>query len=144
MYRRFPLLVLFFLLFVTAKADANIEGLWLTADGDGWVDIVLQEDGPVGRIVGSPIEQPERFDELNPYPDLRTRSLMNLVILKGFRPDGDGKWKGGTIYDPNSGNTYRCKIELLGDGTLKVRGYIGLAFFGRTEIWTRVISDQNL
>lgn len=45
--------------------------------------------------------------------------------------DGD-QWSGGEIPDPNNGKIYRCKIW-VGDGNLKVRGYI--AFFFRTQTW---------
>ena len=130
------------LLLATMPARASVEGRWLNADGDGWVQISLDTGAPVGRIAGSPNEQPERFDELNPDPELRSRSLLDLVILEGFEPDGDGKWKGGTIYDPNTGKTYKCKMKLVDENTLEVRGYIGFALVGRTETWTRVVSDN--
>jgi uncharacterized protein (DUF2147 family) len=39
--------------------------------------------------------------------------------------------------DPKDGKVYRCKIELDGDGALKVRGYVGVAAFGRTQRWFR-------
>ncbi len=51
--------------------------------------------------------------------------------------DGDGKWSGGFIYDPNSGKTDHCKLKLKDRNTLKLRGYIGISLLGRTDIWTR-------
>ncbi|MEO1367538.1 MAG: DUF2147 domain-containing protein, partial [Acidobacteriota bacterium] len=60
-----------------------------------------------------------------------------MRILEGFEAEGDGEWSGGTIYDPNNGKTYSCTLELEGADTLKVRGYIGVSLFGRTERWTR-------
>jgi len=49
-----------------------------------------------------------------------------------------GRWSGGQIIDPDNGRTYRCEIA-VGDGgnKLKVRGYIGFSFMGRTEYWLR-------
>jgi uncharacterized protein (DUF2147 family) len=50
--------------------------------------------------------------------------------------EGTGHWTGGTIYDPDSGKTYKCNLELLANGTLKVRGYIGFALLGKSQMWT--------
>ena len=50
---------------------------------------------------------------------------------------GDFTWEDGWIYDPNNGNTYSCEMTLIDHKTLKIRGYIGITLFGRTEIWTR-------
>ena len=44
----------------------------------------------------------------------------------------------GKIYDPRDGKTYKCKMTLQKDGTLKVRGYVGLSLFGKTVVWTRI------
>ena len=44
----------------------------------------------------------------------------------------------GTIYDPRDGKTYKCRMTLKKDGTLEVRGYLGLALFGKTVVWTRI------
>jgi uncharacterized protein (DUF2147 family) len=90
-------------------------------------------------IKGSPNASPERpdKDEKNPDPALRDRPLVGLSLFAGFDYDGDGRWSGGTIYDPNSGKTYRCIVTIVDDDTLKVRGYVGVPLLGRTEIWTR-------
>jgi uncharacterized protein (DUF2147 family) len=57
--------------------------------------------------------------------------------MTGFTPAGSGKWENGTIYDPKSGNTYACNMELEGTNTLRLRGYIGISLIGRTEVWKR-------
>lgn len=44
---------------------------------------------------------------------------------------------GGTIYDPRNGKTYECEVTLEYDGTLEVRGYVGLPLYGKTVVWTR-------
>ena len=77
--------------------------------------------------------------QVNPDEALRTRPVDGMEIVWGFDWDArDERWESGRIYDPKNGKTYRCYIELREDGTLKVRGYIGFALIGRTEIWTRV------
>jgi uncharacterized protein (DUF2147 family) len=125
---------------VPLLADADeIAGTWLSGDGDGLVAIRL-EDGVIrAKILGSPNERSDRAktDVNNPDPALRGRRLIGLEIFKNFRYDGNGEWSGGSIYDPNSGKTYRCKLRLVDPDTLKVRGFIGIALIGRTETWTR-------
>jgi uncharacterized protein (DUF2147 family) len=57
--------------------------------------------------------------------------------LDGFDYAGEGKWKNGRVYDPNSGKTYKCKLTLVDENTLELRGYIGISLLGRTETWSR-------
>ena len=117
-----------------------IEGTWLSGDGDGWIEITLVGGGLSGVIAGSPNaddERPDR-DEKNPDPALRDRPLTGLDLVAGFAYDGDGRWTGGTIYDPISGKSDRCIITWVAENTLKVRGSIGVPMLGRTETWTRV------
>jgi uncharacterized protein (DUF2147 family) len=60
-----------------------------------------------------------------------------MEVLWGLRKDGEG-YVGGEILEPFSGNIYRAKLSLLENGTkMKVRGYVGLSLFGRTQIWLR-------
>lgn len=123
-----------------ASATTDIEGRWLSGDGDGWIEIELVGDSLVGRIAGSPNDKPDdppRYDDLNPDPALRDRPLKGLTIMSGFTYDADGRWVGGRIYDPNSGKTYKGTIRQIDANTLKLRGYVGISLFGRTDTWTR-------
>lgn len=122
-------------------ASDSVEGVWLSADGTGWIKIELSSNGPVGSIAGSADESADRKpsdkDVLNPDPALRDRLLLGLTIMDGFTNAGGGRWKNGKIYDPNSGKTYKCKLTLIDENTLELRGYIGFSLLGRTETWTR-------
>ena len=140
-----PKISIAFLLLVlvvpTYAADPpDISGRWLSGDGDGWIDVTMTGDGLSGVIAGSPNPSDDRADtdEKNPDPALRDRPLIGLELFSGFEYKGKGKWKDGTIYDPNTGNTYKCIITHVDADTLKVRGFIGVAMLGRTEEWTRV------
>ncbi len=118
----------------------DVEGRWLTQEGDGWIRIQIVGDSLEGSVAGSPDpkQREEReLDDRNPDPDLRTRRLDGLIIMKGFEYDGDSKWSGGTVYDPNSGKTYKCTVTQVDADTLKMRGFIGISLFGRSETWTR-------
>ncbi len=125
---------------VGAEAPPDISGKWLSGDGDGWIEIRNAGKGLSGVIAGSPNASDDRpdTDEKNPDPALRDRALVGLQIFDGFEYKGKGRWKGGTIYDPNSGKTYQCTVTRVDDDTLKVRGFIGVSMLGRTETWTRV------
>jgi uncharacterized protein (DUF2147 family) len=124
-----------------ARADVATErqilGTWLTQDKNGVVQFYLTATGKLeGRIVGDSGET-ERLDGKNPDPALRGRPLSGAVIFRGFRYLGDGKWTDGTVYDPDSGKTYKCSMELKSADTLSIRGYIGVSLFGRSQLWTR-------
>jgi uncharacterized protein (DUF2147 family) len=136
---------------VDDEADAML-GEWLTdAKGSEMAQVYVYREGDqyYGRITW--LEYPEfrdddeqgmagavKVDRENPDPDLRNRPVLGMVILKEFEYRGAWKWKGGTIYDPENGKTYRGSIRLTSGGTLKMRGYVGIPLFGRTTVWTRV------
>ena len=92
------------------------------------------EDGELGE---------PKIDKNNPDPSLQSRPIMGLELMTGFKYDGKETWKKGTIYDPDNGKTYKCKLRLGDDGVLNVRGYIGISVIGRTSRWTRVEADMQ-
>ena len=140
------------------KPGDTILGMWLSgAEGKELARVHIYKDsGPdskkyYGKIVW--LEYPEfreddeqgmagmtKVDRENPDPKLRSRPILSLVILKGFRFEPDRKWPwiGGTVYDPENGKTYRCRMRLEKDGGLRIRGYVGIPLFGRSTWWTRV------
>jgi len=69
--------------------------------------------------------------------DLKGKSLIDMDILWDMQKS-DKSWTGGQILDPKKGKVYNCNIELDGPDKLKVRGYVGIPTFGRTQIWYRV------
>jgi uncharacterized protein (DUF2147 family) len=120
---------------------AQILGNWLTEPRDGIIQISLAADGSYqGRIVGG--NEPQRLDQHNPDPARRSQTLLGHTILQGMKYDGDGKWSGGTIYDPDSGRTYKCHLERLDPQRLQVRGFIGFALLGRSQVWTRYLGSS--
>ncbi|MEY2793381.1 MAG: hypothetical protein RJA76_1373 [Bacteroidota bacterium] len=120
--------------FSQVAAD-HILGEWLSEPKDGKILIYKQGDHFYGKI--SWAKTPNKKDVKNPDPALRTRDLMGQVILKNFKFTGEA-WEKGTIYDPHSGKTYDCILKLRDQNkTLDIRGFIGVAMFGRTSTWTR-------
>ena len=121
-----------------AQAD-KIEGIWLNEEKDAKIHIYKAKDGKFyGKIVWlrDPLKNGKpKTDEKNPKENLKAQPLVELVILKGFEADGN-TYDDGTIYDPQNGKTYDCKMTYKGK-TLAIRGYIGLSLFGRTTVWER-------
>jgi len=132
-----------------------ILGLWKTepdAHGYSYVEVVKTGDRYDGRIVylskpryGPDEERPGeiKVDLNNPDPSVREHRVLGLEILKGFVYKGKGKWKNGTIYDPTNGKTYKCKMWLEGQDTLKVRGFIGFSLLGRNTTWTKTPANAR-
>ena len=122
------------------KAD-DISGIWLTG-GKEPAKIQIYKSGEkfYGKIIWlkNPTENgKQRIDGNNPDKSKRSNPIIGLVMLTGFKFDGDAEWKGGDIYDPENGKMYSSYMYLKDKNTLKVRGYIGISLFGRTETWTR-------
>jgi uncharacterized protein (DUF2147 family) len=122
------------------KAD-NIIGIWLTGGKEpAKIQIYRSGEKFYGKIIwlkNSTENGKQRVDANNPDKAKRSTPIIGLVMLNGFRFDGDDEWKGGDIYDPESGKTYSSYMYLKDKNTLKVRGYVGISLLGRTETWTR-------
>ena len=122
------------------EIPAAIEGFWLSQNQDAVIEILPRDGFFYGKIVW--LEEPldesgnPKTDTENPEAGLRERQIIGLEILKEFRQKKN-KWKGGTIYDPETGKTYSCSMKLKED-RLHIRGFIGISLLGRTEIWTRI------
>ncbi len=143
------LFLIILLLFATTSwctASDSILGVWNTDKYDAKLEFfkcgdkvcgkiiwlkepkyIDKEDGPVGL---------QKTDRKNPDPSLRTKPVLGLQIMQGL-PKANNKWADGACYDPETGKTYKCKMQLTSTGDLKMRGYIGISLFGRTMVMTR-------
>lgn len=125
-----------------AALDSPV-GRWKTIDdktGQAKAIVEIREmngelEGRVVQIFHSPAPHPLC---LKCTGALKNKPVMGMRILWGMRQNGR-EWTGGRILDPESGNVYRCTFTLVDAGKmLRVRGYVGLSVFGRTEKWVRV------
>jgi uncharacterized protein (DUF2147 family) len=133
-----------------ARADAppSAIGFWVTQDHGGVVEVMPCDRGLCGQIVGLRTDLPrdeDRKDVKNPDPARRGEPLCGLRLMGGLEPDKSDPtaWKNGWVYDPESGSTYSARIKLDGPDTMKLRGYIGLPMFGRSETWTRESGESR-
>lgn len=135
-------LVLLVLVVAPRADEASLLGVWETPEAKSNVEVY--ECGPAlcGRLISlkEPLDDEgnEKRDRRNKDETMHSRPIVGIELLTGFVADGPGKWSGGHIYNPEDGKTYKCKLTLQDDGTLKVRGYVGLSIFGQTQIWRRL------
>ena len=143
MMNRFGFVVALFAIAVAtgvSAADSPV-GKWNTVDDKtgktvSTVDVYEQDGKLFGKIVG--LTEPNN-DAGKPKtctkctgPD-KDQPIVGLLIVKGLSAS-DGRYKGGTILDPNDGKVYKAEIWVE-DGKLKVRGY--LAMFYKTQTWVK-------
>lgn len=134
--------IFFLIIFsVNLSSDEGIFGYWLTSGSI--VKIETCNNSICGEIATVFTEEgvdPESvLDENNKDKSKRERPIVGINILSDFSIEkSDQKiFKGGKIYDPRSGNTYKSNLYLNEDGTLKVEGC--LAFICDGEEWQPLI-----
>ena len=130
-------------LFISTFSEAQtltgdeVLGTWLTGSGKAKVFIYKNNAKYFGKIVwlktptyedGTP-----KMDKKNPDVKLQSNPTLGLTMLKNFTFNKN-VWEDGTIYDPENGKTYSCKINYR-DGKLDVRGFVGISLLGRTDTW---------
>ena len=130
-----------------SAGPSDIFGSWKTQGGDSLLELFACGQDVCGRVVW--LKQPKyidardgplgatKVDRQNPDSRLRNRPILGLEVMRGLAPQGGDRWAGGTCYDPETGNSYRCRMRLTKPGRLEVRGYIGIPLLGRTFLLTR-------
>ena len=122
-----------------AHAASTAEGLWRTPTNNGEVLITACDGGALcGKITTSDRIRldPGLTDSKNKDAGLRSRPLKDLPILKGFT-GGPSEWKGGSVYNPEDGGTYKGKIKVVDANTLRLTGCIVFPLC-KTETWVRI------
>ena len=136
-------LLLLSIVFSTVQAQkSSVLGKWKSIDdetGKALGIVHIYEEG--GKIYGKVVEilNPKDRDKLcnNCAGEDKNEPILGLTILRGLSKDGH-EYNGGKILDPKHGKYYKCYINLENENKLKVRGYIGISLFGRTQYWHRV------
>lgn len=130
-----------FLVFAQQNAD-DIVGIWETGNGKARVKIDKVGNYYFGRIVWlkEPLNEQgmPKVDKNNKDESKRNTPLLGLRLVGGFEWKGENSWEEGNIYDPETGNDYKCKISLEDKNTMSIRGFIGISMFGRTDTWKRL------
>lgn len=125
------------------QAQESPAGRWKTIDdasgkAKSVVEIYQARDGSYAGKVAEILDLKD-----GPNPACKECSGANhdmpikgMVILWGLKPDGNRKWAGGHVLDPNNGKTYKSKLELL-DGGRKLGMSGCIAFICRQQVWVR-------
>lgn len=138
-----PLALLLLVLFLQIRAYASdgdaILGTWMHEDKQSKMLIYKVGKQYFGKVVWlrNPFQNGKpALDSQNENFSLRSKTIMGLVLMANlvFEEKGNN-WINGTVYDPNSGKNYACKLTLKDKNTLAMRGYIGKPMFGKTILF---------
>jgi len=133
------------LLFISTVFHAqSVIGKWKTIDDEtGKPKSVVEIYEKSGKIYGKVVEILEAENKNKVCVECsgedKNKPILGMIIIKGLVKNGS-EYSSGKILDPKNGNLYKCFITLDGNDKLKVRGYIGVSLFGRTQYWFRVKS----
>ncbi|MCE5232555.1 MAG: DUF2147 domain-containing protein [Mizugakiibacter sp.] len=133
---------LFVASYAFAASDSPV-GVWKTIDDVTGKPKSLVEITEHNGVLQGKVLQVLQSDQ-GPHPicdkcagERHNKPVEGMTIIWDMQND-DGVWTGGHILDPKNGKTYGCKITLIENGAkLKVRGFIGFALIGRTQVWER-------
>lgn len=137
----------------TASFAANLtpEGYWISVDDSSGERLSIIEvkklvDGTYTgtiayrypRIGGTTLTHCVKCPE--PF---KNKPILGLQIAWGLKedPNNPGKYIDGQVMEPKSGKIYKGKVNMSADGKrMRMRGYMGVSAFGRTQVWIRTDS----
>ncbi len=132
---------LIFLLLSTVSFSQSIFGKWESRDEktnkvDSVIEVYKKDGKAYAKIVA--ITDKTKNEALCTLceDEKKNKPVLGMEILTGLKKDGE-EWSGGTILDPRNGKIYKCYIKLVKPNKLKLRGYIGISLFGKTEYMAR-------
>ena len=113
-------------------------GRWVTESGNLEVEVAPCSSGSAtlcGKVVkvmanrsmAGPGQASEFADK---------RPALGMTLLSGFKPSGDNEHQ-GEIYNRENAKTYSATLTPAGTDQLRVHAYVGIALFGKTQVWRR-------
>ena len=126
-------------------AEPSAVGLWEQVDEksgkpESWFKITERNgayEGNIVKIFFKPGEDENWVCDKCEGAE-RGKPVLGLALIKGMQRNGSS-YENGTIMDPRDGQVYRALMQVSPDGKqLEVRGYLGFALFGRSQIWNRL------
>lgn len=138
----FTFCLLFLLTFIPGIVCGQVTGLWKAIgdiDGDekAIIEIYEQDKKLFGKVIKlMPASKHTVCDQCS--GDMKNKPITGMVIMQNLDITSNGGK--GKIFDPASGRTYNCYLELIDRDKLKLRAYFGIPSIGRTQYWYRVSS----
>ncbi len=125
--------------------ELTAAGLWEHVGSSGnpeaWFRIAEQNgvySGQIVKMFPKPGEDPMQWRCTKCEGPRKDQPVLGITIIEGMQRK-DRFYENGNILDPRDGTVYRALMELSPDGKqLTVRGYLGIALFGQSQVWTRL------
>lgn len=121
--------------------NQSVIGKWKTIDDEtGKAKSIVEIYEKSGKIYGKVVEILDVEHKNNVCSECsgsdKNKPILGMIIIKGLTKEGS-EYTNGKILDPKNGKTYKCSVTLEAKDKLKVRGFIGISLFGRTQYWYR-------
>ncbi len=133
--------IIFFLIINCAQSQ-TVVGKWKTIDDEtGKAKSIVEIYEKSGKIYGKVIDILEIENKKrvcsNCSGEDKNKAILGMTVIKGLSKENE-TYTNGKILDPKNGKLYKCYITLEAKDKLKVRGYIGITWLGRTQYWYRI------
>lgn len=121
-------------------SDDPAFGYWLTENRKA----IVRTGACGGELCGHMVWMADPLDEAGEAKlGADGAPLCGVMLIGGLGARSAGKWQGGWILDPRSGDRYSAEVAVVSHDAIQVRGYLGLRFLGSSQTWTRVEDDRG-
>ena len=133
-------IALFLLAPFASQAAEPIEGFWLTENKRAIIKTRICGEKVCGTMVWikNPVDDAGKVKL-----GADGKPLCGTELIGGLKPESAGKWDGGWVLDPRSGDRYSANLRLVSPQKIKLRGYLVLPLLGSSQTWTRVPDDRG-
>ena len=136
--------IILFIFFSISVNSQEVLGVWKTKDrktGEerALVEIYLEQNKIHAKIIKALNHSIKDFNCLKCKGKNKGKPLVGMIILKDLkRSQSEYIYKNGLALNPINGKFYSCDLKLINSKILRVRGYLGISLFGKSEYWQRV------